>query len=264
MSAIDRLPPSVLRAARVAGFVGVTAALLPTYALRDELAKRGPERAAVRDRWTRRWADGLLRVFGIRILQNGLGDHATDRTRGRLVVSNHRSAIDVAVMLRTFGGVMVSRADLSKWPLVGAAARLSGTLFVDRQDKQSGAATIRQIRDKLARGHTVCIFPEGTTFDGDEVRPFQVGAFLAALHQPVDIIPVGIAYESGSGAAFLNETFVQHLSRMASSPGARVSMMIGESYAVPDKVRAQALADEARKKVSALVKIARQRVDHLA
>ncbi len=261
---VTHLPPSVIRAARVAGFVGVTAVLLPTYALRDELAKRGSERDAVRDRWTRRWADGLLRVFGIHVEREGRGGHASDRSRGRLVVSNHRSAIDVAVMLGTFGGFMVSRADLSKWPLVGAAARLSGTIFVDRNDKHSGAATIRHIRESLSQGNTICIFPEGTTFDGDEVRPFQVGAFLAALHQPVDIIPVGLAYESGSGAAFFKETFVQHLSRMASSPGARVSMVIGEPFAVPEKVRAQALADEARNKVSALVKIARQRVDHLA
>lgn len=255
------LPPKILRAARVVGFVGVTATLLPTYALRDAIARQGGDRDRVRDRWTRRWADGLLRVFDIRIEQTGEGDHAVARKRGRLVVSNHRSAIDVAVILRTFGGFMVSRADLSKWPLVGAAARITGTLFVDRQDKQSGAITIRQIRERLAQGHTVCIFPEGTTFDGDEVRPFQVGAFLAALHQEVDIVPVGLAYETGSGAAFLNETFLQHLSRMASSPGARVAVVVGEPYAVPSKVKAQALAEEARKKVAALVKIARQRVD---
>ncbi len=258
------LPAPILRAVRVAGFAGVTAILLPAYALRDEIAKRGVHRDEVRDRWTRRWGDGLLRVFDIRIDRQGTGDHARDRTRGRLVISNHRSAIDVAVILRTFGGVMVSRADLSKWPLVGAAARKTGTLFVDRQDKQSGASAIRQIRDRLARGHTVCLFPEGTTFDGDEVRPFQVGAFLAAVHQDVDIIPVGLAYEKGSGAAFLNETFMKHLTRMAGSPGARVAMVVGESYPVPNKVRAQTLADEARKKVSALVKVARQRVDHIS
>jgi lyso-ornithine lipid O-acyltransferase len=257
------LPPQVLRVARVVGFAGVTAALLPTYALRDEIAKRRNDRDDVRDRWTRRWADGLLRVFDIRIEQTGQGDHDRTRKRGRLVISNHRSAIDVAVILRTFGGAMVSRADLSGWPLVGAAARKTGTLFVDRQDKQSGAAAIRQIRERLAHGQTVCIFPEGTTFDGDEIRPFQTGAFLAALHQHVDIIPVGLAYESGSGAAFLNETFMQHLSRMAASRGARVSVVVGDPYPVPPKVKAQALAEEARKKVDALVKIARRKVDRL-
>ena len=260
----QEVPAGARRVARVLGFAGVTAAMLPAYLVRDELAKRGQERDRVRDRWTRRWADALLRVFDIRVEQTGPGDHARPGDRGRIVVANHRSAIDVAVLLRTFGGFMVSRADLAGWPLVGVAARRTGTLFVNRADKQSGASAIRQIREQLARGHTICIFPEGTTFDGDEVRPFQVGAFLAALHQDVDVVPVGLAYEKGSGAAFLNESFTKHLSRMAGSRGARVALVVGQPYAPPPRVKAQALAEEARKKVVELVKIARRSVDDKA
>lgn len=257
------LRQSALRVLRVAGFVGVTGALLPAYALRDELAKNSPDRDAIRDRWTRRWADGLLRVFSIDIEQSGAGDHKVSRERGRLVVCNHRSAIDTGVLLRTFGGFMVSRGDLSGWPLVGAAARKAGTLFVEREDKHKAAGAIRVIREKLAQGHTVCIFPEGTTFDGDEVRPFYAGAFLAALHQSVDVVPAGLAYETGSGAAFLDETFTQHLSRMAGSERTRVALVVGEPYPVPAKAKAGALAEQAREKVQALVSLARAKVDRL-
>src|SRR5690606_26775233 len=95
--------------------------------------------------------------------------------RGRVIVSNHRSTIDVGVLLATFGGTMVSRGDLARWPLLGRAARSVGTVFVDRGDAKSGASTIRSIQRHLATGRSIGIFPEGTTFEGDEVRPFHAG-----------------------------------------------------------------------------------------
>src|SRR5208282_5045778 len=97
-------------------------------------------RAAIRDRWVKRWADALLELFAVRVTVHGGPRRAG---AGRLIVANHRSTIDVAILLSTFGGRMVSRADLSGWPLIGAAARSVGTIFVDRESAMSGAKTIR-------------------------------------------------------------------------------------------------------------------------
>ena len=249
------------RVARVAGFLGVTTALLPAYALRDQLTKDA-ERDAVRDRWTRRWADGLMRVFGIDLLVLGDAAHATQK-RGRLVVSNHRGVVDVMILLRSFGGFMVSRADLSGWPLVGAAARSTGTIFVDRQSKSSGAHTIRAIREQLALGRTVNVFPEGTTFPGDEVRPFHAGAFLAAANQDVDVIPVGIAYSRNSQAAFVQETFPQHLARMSVADRSTVVMSVGAPISGKAERKAAALSERARDAVRVEIARARAHADAL-
>lgn len=246
------------RGARVAGFVLSTSIMLPSYVAARSIA-RPDARDAVRDRWTRRWCDSLLRIFGVGLEVLGDADHA--RGRGRLVVSNHRGVIDVAVLLRSFGGFMVSRADLAKWPLVGAAARATGTLFVDRSDSMSGAQIIRTIREQLVSGHTVTIFPEGTTFSGDEVRPFHGGAFLAALRQDIDVVPVGIAYQTGSKAAFVDETFPQHLAKMAAAEPSRVVLAVGEPIPAKDERKAAALAAKAQAAVAAQVARARARVD---
>src|SRR6478609_5701447 len=96
----------------------------------------------------------------------------------------------------------VSRADLAGWPVIGLAARRVGTLFVDRSDKRSGAAVINAMITGLESGRGVMVYPEGTTFAGDEVRPFRAGAFLAAQRAGAEIVPVGIAY-GGDGASFL-------------------------------------------------------------
>jgi len=236
------------RAVRAGGFVGITAAMLPPFMLRLARAPEG-DRMGVRDRWVRRWSDALLRLFAITVDAYIPGRRAPDR--GRLVVANHRAAIDVAVLLGMFGGRMVSRADLSGWPVVGAAAKAVGTIFVDRESALSGAHTIRTIRSALEAGDTVCLFPEGTTFEGDVVRPFHAGAFISALRTRAEIVPVGIAYERGSEAAFVGESFVQHLTRMAGAKPTRVGK----------RTRAADLCARAHAAVQALVTEARALAD---
>ena len=243
------------RLARVAGFGAITGVMLPAYALRDALAKGG-ERDEVRDRWIRRWSGALLALFEVRVRLAGAIPPSVGE-RGTLVVANHRSTIDIAVLLHTFGGYMVSRADLARWPLVGVAARKVNTVFVDRGDAMSGASALRAVRDLLKKGRTVSIFAEGTTFADDEVRPFHAGAFLAALRTGAQLLPVGIAYERGSGAAFVNESFPQHLARMSAAPPTRVVVRIGEPQVVDERARAAQLRDRARAAVQALVYEAR-------
>jgi len=251
----------IRRAVRIAGFGAVTALMLPAFVARDAIASEmegGAKRDARRDAWVAAWASALLRLFGVGVLSRG---PAPIHGRGHLVVANHRSTADILVLLRAFGGYMVSRADLARWPLVGQAARAVGTVFVDRSDAVSGATAVRAIRGRLAEGSTVIVFPEATTFPDDDVRPFQAGAFVAALHSGADIIPVGLAYATGSGAAFVGESFPAHLQRMAAADPSTVAMCVGAPIAVGDKVRAARLRDDARTEVQRLVHEARRMVD---
>ena len=242
------------RVVRAGGFAGITAGMLPPYLLRRALA--GSKRDEVRDRWVRRWSQALLDLFAVHVDVYG----RVTPGRGRLVVANHRSTIDIAILLSTFGGRMVSRADVAGWPIVGAAARAVGTVFVDRKSATSGANTNRSIRDTLRAGDTICLFPEGTTFEGDEVRPFHAGAFVAAARSGAEIVPVGIAYESGSEAAFVGESFMAHLSRMAGGEPTRAAACIGEPFTV-EGARAPQLREHAHAEVQRLVHEARRLCD---
>jgi 1-acyl-sn-glycerol-3-phosphate acyltransferase len=251
------LPREVRRAARVAGFGALTAAMLPAFVAHEAVAN--PEdRDRIRERWVEAWSALLLTLFGVDVRVQG---RAPPRTRGHLVVANHRSTADILILLRTFGGHMVSRADLAKWPLVGAAARSVGTLFVDRSDAVSGATAVRSIRTRLARGATIIVFPEGTTFAEDEVKPFQPGAFVAAMRSGADVVPVGLAYATGSGAAFVNESFPAHLARMAAARPSRAAMCIGAPIPMTPDARASAVRDQAHAEVQRLVNEARRIAD---
>ena len=245
------------QAVRTSGFLGVTAAMLPPFLARMALTTE-VDRAEVRDAWVGRWARALLRLFAIEVVIDGVVPPPTrGRGRGRLVVTNHRSAIDIGVVLATFGGTMVSRADLATWPVLGAAARAVGTVFVDRSSAKSGAATIRTIQKLLEEGETIHLFPEGTTFEGDEVRPFHGGAFVSAVRAEAEILPIGIAYPKASGAAFFDETFVEHLARMSKADPTRMVLSIGEPFIARKSDRATVITSRAHAEVANLVARAR-------
>lgn len=243
--------------ARIAGFAGVTAGMLPAFVAHEALARQG-EKERVREKWVAAWAGALLALFGVRETVRGA---AAGTGKGRLVVASHRSTADILLLLKVVGGRMVSRADLARWPLVGVAARSVGTLFVDRKDAGSGATAVRTIKTRLQAGDTVIVFPEGTTFPDDEVRPFHAGAFVAAAKAGADVLPVGIAYQTGSGAAFVNESFPAHLARMAAAPPSRVALCIGEAIAGAGVAKASELRDLAHERVQQLVREARALVD---
>jgi 1-acyl-sn-glycerol-3-phosphate acyltransferase len=247
----------IRRFARTVGFGAITAAVLPALLAHQAVVPHAV-RDSVREQWLGTWSSALLSVFGVRVIARGA---TSARTRGRLIVANHRSAADIPVLLREFGGRMVSRADLAHWALIGPWARAVGTVFVDRSDPASGAAALRAIRAHLAEGSTITVFPEGTTFHDDEVRPFQVGAFAAALRARAEVVAVGLAYETGSGAAFGDEPFATHLARMASAAPSRVALAIGAPIVSGGKMGAAALRDRARAEVQRLVGEARYLVD---
>jgi 1-acyl-sn-glycerol-3-phosphate acyltransferase len=244
----------VRRAVRVAGFAAGAAGVLPLHAAHERLVAEDA-RDELKERYKRAWCEAMLRLFDVTVVLHG--DVPPPGNRGRLIVVNHRSAIDIVVMFRVFGGHMLSRADISGWPVFGAIARRIGTVFVDRESKRSGASAIRDMTELLAAGRTVTVFAEGTTFEGDDVRPFHRGGFSAAARADAEVLPVGLVYEASSEAAFHDETFLAHLGRVAASPASRVHVAVG-SLIAPDAARSVGETTElARSRVALAVREAR-------
>lgn len=244
---------------RAAGFVGLTAVSGASVAVGLRVGK-GDKKWATRDRITAAWSRGLLRIFGVELVLGGAapGPTGVGRGRGRVVVANHRSIIDIAILLSTFGGAVLSRADLATWPIMGPAARAAGTIFVDRSDKTSGQGAIAQMVARLDENDTICLFPEGTTYSDDEVRPFKPGAFVAAARARVPVVPVGLAYPD-EGAGFGDETFVAHLGRLAATARMVVHAEIGAPLAIEDGEGVDSFRERCRGEVARLVAVARAR-----
>jgi 1-acyl-sn-glycerol-3-phosphate acyltransferase len=233
---------------------GISGAMLAALTVEDRVRPVSDER---RNAYVRRWARSLLRLLQVECRVDGSPD-AFDNGAPRLVVANHRSTVDILLMLHLFGGHLLARGDMAEWPAIGVLARRAGTLFVDREDPSSGAAAVQSMRERLRRGITMCVFPEGTTYPGDEVRDFQAGAFVAVAREKGSVTPVGIAYETPD-AIYGDETIGDHMKRLAESPSIRVAVAVGAPIsAAGGGVRP--LAERARSEVQRLVARARAKV----
>ncbi|HEX8641218.1 MAG TPA: lysophospholipid acyltransferase family protein [Allosphingosinicella sp.] len=130
------------------------------------------------------------------------------RTEGRarcdhvLFVSNHVTWLDILALGGTTGAAFVSRDDVERWPLVGWIAGLNDTIYVARHARREVHGQADRLRQALARGGAVALFPEGTTEGGHEVLPFRASLF-ASLFPPlagVKVQPVAIDYGEAAEA----------------------------------------------------------------
>jgi len=225
-----------------------------------------PDKQATLVAWVPRWARQLCRIFGVDVMAEGLFVEHGDAYPalgpngvGRVFIMNHRSGLDIPVMLSLVEGHLVSRADLASWPFIGQGARRIGTMFVDRSSMRSGATVQREMERGLEEGKGVAIFPEGTAFDGDEVRPFRPGAFRAAIRTGAEIVPLGIAYNRPE-AYYGDESFMDHMGRVVGLTELRASVVVGAPIHVVDEERITDLRDRAREAVQGLVVRARERL----
>ena len=256
-----RLGSFLRRVFRTSAFIGKTLLYWSFFEIDSLLHPRVGNRALLR-RWVPRWSRALQRVFRLDMQVLGLPDNAeglypaTDSGGvGRIFVMNHRSALDIAVIFAHTDARLVSRHDLAEWPLIGAGARRIGTLFVDRNSRQSGATASRAIATALREGTTIAMFPEGTAFGGDEVHEFRPGAFRAATRTAAQIVPVGIAY-SETAAYYTQRSFLDHLREIASLPKMRGAVVFGQPLMVDGRTVVE-LKEAARQQVQQLVERAR-------
>jgi 1-acyl-sn-glycerol-3-phosphate acyltransferase len=223
-------------------------------------------RAEVINRWVPRWANNNLRVFHVEVLPGGtlfqtekLISGRDANGRGRIFIVNHRSGLDIPLVLSLVEAHCISRHDLARWPIIGQGARRVGTLFVDRASRRSGAAVLKEVAHAVEIGEGVAMFPEGTSYAGDEVREFRTGAFNAARRAGAQLVPIGLAY-SDPAAYFVSESFLAHAKRLARLRSLRVAIEFGEPID-PDGSSTPEVIKAAHARVQELVIRARKRLE---
>ncbi|HEX4080703.1 MAG TPA: lysophospholipid acyltransferase family protein [Rhizomicrobium sp.] len=142
----------------------------------------------------------LCRLFGIRVTIVG----RPVQSRGVLMVANHTSYFDIIVLSAAARVAFVAKREVATWPLFGTLARLQETVFIAREKRSQTVEARNLIRERLAEGDALILFPEGTSDDGNGVRPFKsalMGAVEAELGtdtegrvRRVPVQPVSISY----------------------------------------------------------------------
>lgn len=149
----------------------------------------------------------ILWIGGVKITVKGK-ENIPDEAA--LFVGNHRSYFDILVLYvqceRLTG--FVAKDAMEKIPSLRVWMRYLYCLFLDRKDPRAGMKTILQAIEYIKQGVSICIFPEGTRNDGEELSmlPFKEGSFKIATKTGCPIVPVSINNSA--------EIFENHIPKM--------------------------------------------------
>jgi lyso-ornithine lipid O-acyltransferase len=174
-------------------FFTVTPTFIATLWVLEKL--RLPGRRPISVRYYR----ALCAVLRVRIRVVG----TPMRDRPTLILGNHVSWLDIPVISAVMPIAFVAKREIASWPIVGIAAKLLRTVFVDRSKRQQTSEAASEIAQRLTEGDPVVLFAEGTSSDGNRVLEFRsalVGAVtqLDADHD-VMLQPMSIGYTRHHG-----------------------------------------------------------------
>ena len=113
----------------------------------------------------------------------------------KIYASNHTSYFDVLPLMLGLGVPyrFVAKMEVGRMPFIGTFLSRMGHLKFDRTNPESRLRQAQEMEEFLRHGESVFVFPEGTFTGEDGVRPFQLGAFKAAVATGAPIIPVSLA-----------------------------------------------------------------------
>ncbi len=153
--------------------------------------------------------------------------HGEQMTGSGAVVANHSSWLDIFALNARKRVYFVSKAEVAGWPGIGFLARVTGTLFIER-DRRKAREQTELFAERLKAGQKLLFFPEGTSTDGLRVLPFKTTLFATFfapdLRDKMWLQPVSVVYRAPKGqplrfyAWWGDMDFGPHLLKLLAAP----------------------------------------------
>ncbi len=138
------------------------------------------------------WAKVILWVCGVRVKVEGLEN--LDVQGPCIYLSNHQSAFDIFALLAHLPVhfKFILKQELMKIPFLGQAMRRARYIAIDRADSRKALASMKEAAERVRKGASVLIFPEGTRSKDGRLQPFKRGGFHLAIMAGCDLVPIAI------------------------------------------------------------------------
>jgi 1-acyl-sn-glycerol-3-phosphate acyltransferase len=116
-----------------------------------------------------------------------INENTGDISKPAIIVSNHQSNIDLALVLQLHPKIIVFANDkVFNSPFYGKIVRMADYFQVSEGYENS----IPKLQALVKEGYSILIFPEGTRSANGEMRRFHKGAFYLAQQLQLDIMPL--------------------------------------------------------------------------
>jgi 1-acyl-sn-glycerol-3-phosphate acyltransferase len=111
-----------------------------------------------------------------------------------IYVSNHTSYSDVPIIMALFRTDyhFLAKSEINDMPFIGTFLRKLGHFAFERGKLRARSRQAEEMEKALLRGESIFVFAEGTFVAEPGVRPFQLGAFRAAVKTGRPIVPVAL------------------------------------------------------------------------
>ena len=111
-----------------------------------------------------------------------------------VVVSNHASYLDGVVFTAALPArfSFVIKREMNGVPLAGLLLRRLGSHFVERFNRNRGAADARRVLKDALNGNSLAFFPEGTFTPTPGLLKFHTGAFTTAIRAGCPLVPATV------------------------------------------------------------------------
>jgi 1-acyl-sn-glycerol-3-phosphate acyltransferase len=152
-------------------------------------------------RW---WSAKLLRILNISTIIEG----EPPPQAAAMIAANHVSWVDIFLISSVRPTRFVAKSEIRGWPAAGWIAERAGTLFIRRDQMRDMARIDALVRQILADGDCVGLFPEGITTEGDEIRKFHSSLFEPAVANSARVHPVAIRYENPDATLCRQMSFI--------------------------------------------------------
>ena len=173
----------VLPSALIIALAGFAVMIPVTWILRDVRPMYAVARVAVRV---------ILRLAGVRMEVSGPDPWLAPQPC--IYVANHTSNVDPpAVFPYLPRVVIIGKAAVFRWPLLGHALKLAEFIPVQRDEADSRRKALDAGVERLRRGLSLLIFPEGTRSPDGKLLPFRPGPFTMAIETGAPVVPITVA-----------------------------------------------------------------------
>ena len=120
---------------------------------------------------------------------------------GAMLLLNHVSWLDIFVVQSLRPAHFIAKAEIARWPVLGFLTSRTGALFIERGKRHAVRETNHRAARLLTDGGLVCMFPEGTTSDGNRLLPFHGNLIQPAIDAGKPVIVGGLRYRDRHGHA---------------------------------------------------------------
>ena len=183
-----------------------------------------------------KWSIQTLEVLNVRLEKPTQYASFFSLNQAQLLVANHVSWVDALIIQAIQPSIFVAKAEVKRWPVVGAIATACGVIYVKRSSPGSSRQMVDDAANALLNGFHVACFPEGTSSEGLEVKAFHANLFETAIRQNIHVRPLCIRYTHATTgkhcteAAFVGDLgFLESLHKVMSCKGICANVDIGHA-----------------------------------